>query len=67
LQSEYDFEFKNPSKPIKEKSINQKVIEALDKYQGDDKEDIRALCIDKKNNGEDTPEFYENILKTLKK
>jgi phage recombination protein Bet len=67
LQSEYDFEFKNTAKPINEKSINQKVIEALDKYQGDDKEDIRELCIEKKNNGEDTPEFYENILKTLKK
>jgi hypothetical protein len=43
----------------------QLVLDALDKYQGKDKEDIRKSCREKRQAGEDTLEFYENVLNHL--
>jgi hypothetical protein len=48
-----------------EKLVMDRVIEALDLYQGEDLEEIRTMCNDKAKAKEFTVEFGENILKQL--
>lgn len=68
LQSEYDFEEVNGvAVPIQHKEVNElneakkKIIEALDKYVGDDTEIIKEMCIEKQEAGEFTMEFAKEI------
>lgn len=45
--------------------LSMKILDALDVYQGEDAEEIREMCANKKLAGEFTPEFARNILKQL--
>ena len=73
LQSEYDFEVKdNVAIPIQDVKVEteieankKKIIEAIDKYDGDDKEELRAMCIEKSQANEFTPEFADSIAKQM--
>jgi recombinational DNA repair protein RecT len=69
LQSEYDFEIKGnvaiPIQDVKAESETEankkKIIEALATYEGEDKEEIKAMCIEKSQANEFTPEFAQSI------
>ncbi len=73
VQSEEDFDIKNNvaipiDTTVAESDLDIKrreLIEALDIYQGEDKEEIRKMCADKITAGEFTIEFAENTLKRL--
>jgi len=40
-------------------------VEALDIYQGEDKEELKKLCAEKSKAGDFTVEFGKNILKQV--
>lgn len=72
LNSEYDFDIKNEiALPIsgEVKSdidiAKDKIIEALDAYQGEDKETIQAMCSDKAKSGEFNLQFAKEIGKQI--
>jgi len=68
LQSEYDFNVVNDTAMPLEKEVSEldritkQVIDALDFYQGEDKDNLRAMCASKKASGEFTVEFAKSIL-----
>ncbi len=74
LQSEYDFDIKGsvaiPIQDVKsetELEMNKKkIIEALATYEGEDKEAIKTMCIEKSQANEFTPEFAKEIAIKLK-
>jgi len=56
-----------PKEEVSEKGKNaDRIRVALEAYKGDDKEDIRKICLDKFNSNELTDEFTENILNKIK-
>lgn len=69
LQSEYDYnvrgEVVEPLDNDIESELAKKIIDALDKYTGNDKEDIRSICVEKMKAGEFDIEFARNIGKQL--
>lgn len=74
LNSEYDFEVvKETAIPVGElnlksetDTVKAKIIEALATYEGEDKEEIKAMCIEKSQANEFTPEFAKEIAIKLK-
>lgn len=48
------------------KQLRKQIRTALSQYQGDDKEIIKETLNEKRKAGEDTPRFYQTILKQLK-
>ncbi len=73
LQSEYDFEIvKETAIPVQEINLKSeieimrdKIINELDKYTGDDKETLQAMCAEKYRANEFTPEFAQEIATQL--
>ena len=72
IQSEYDFDIKDqiavPIQTTEKKEIDilsEKIIYALNDYAGDDKEAIKAMCVEKKKTGEFTLEFAQNVAQKL--
>ena len=73
LNVEYDFDTKDGvAIPISESTqknvideIKSKIINALDEYQGEDKQEIQKLCASKNKSGEFTEEFAHSILRRL--
>ncbi|MFA5177255.1 MAG: RecT family recombinase [Candidatus Omnitrophota bacterium] len=72
LNSEYDFEIRNEiALPVggEVKSdvdiAKDKIIEALDAYQGEDRETIQAMCSDKAKSGEFDLQFAKEIGKQI--
>ncbi len=73
LNSEYDFNIQNnvalpldtasPENDLEQAQT--KIIDGLDKYTGEDKEDLKQLCISKKQAGEFTMPFAKEIAKTI--
>jgi phage recombination protein Bet len=69
LNSEYDFQIvKDVAIPVQEVKAEteievqkKKIIEALATYDGEDKEEIKAMCIEKSQANEFTPEFAQSI------
>lgn len=46
--------------------LSKEIKEALEKYEGEDKQDIRLMCIEKYNSGELDRKFTDNILSQIK-
>ena len=46
--------------------LSEEIREALKDYQGEDKQDIRMMCIEKYNSGELDRKFTDNILERIK-
>jgi recombination protein RecT len=68
IQSEHDFDIRNNvAVPVSfeeetpEKVAERKIIDALDVYQGEDADQIRAMCAEKKKAGEFTVEFAKHV------
>lgn len=60
-----DFEPKS-SEEVEISKIRKEVRGLLSNYNGIDKEEIKALCNDRKNQGTDDKAFYEEIIAKLK-
>ena len=52
-------------KPTELENLKLQVVEALDIYQGEDKEELKKLCAEKSKAGDFTVEFGKNILKQV--
>lgn len=70
IQAEYDYELKGAVvEPINLKPeqdiLAKKIIDGLDKYAGEDKETIKAICIEKKKAGEFTEEFARHTAEQI--
>lgn len=73
LQSEFDFTEKNGvAIPIQEansvdviEDYKAKIVDALDQYQGEDKEEIQAMCAEKVQAGEFTETFAKVVAEQL--
>ena len=71
LQSEYDFDVKNgivtEIEPVKSdiEILTKNVLEALDEYDGEDKEDLKNWCAEKQAKNEFTKEFGNSILRKI--
>lgn len=71
IQSEYDWNVRNEiaesiALPKDELTIKtEKIIEALDNYQGEDKKEIQVMCIGKQKSGEFTDEFANHVAEQL--
>lgn len=68
IQSEFDYNIRdNVAVPVNftednpVKDAERKIIDALDVYQGEDKEAIQAMCAEKKKAGEFTIEFAKHV------
>lgn len=54
-----------PKKEEKQENIVNTVLKKLSEYKGDDKDEIKALCVDRMNVNEFTDEFANEILERL--
>ena len=70
LQSEYDFQIKEsvavPVTEIVEGNVTRKkIIDALDLYVGEDREEIKAMCVEKGNAGEFNDAFAQSVAEKI--
>ncbi len=71
LQSEYDFNVQDAvalplqTEQSEEDRLTKQIIDALEFYQGEDKDTIKAMCASKKAAKEFTVEFANGILATI--
>lgn len=66
IQSEHDFDIRNGiAVPVEAETevqvAERRIIDALDSYQGEDADAIRAMCVEKKKAGEFTVEFAKHV------
>ena len=64
LNREFDDQYMPPIKEEIKNPINemiQKIIDKLETYNGDNKETIRSMCVEKQQAGEFTEEFARNV------
>ena len=72
IQTEYDFDVRNEiAEPVEKEQtemdiIIQKLISALDSYEGKDRDELKRQCAEKTAKDEFTLEFAESIFKKIK-